>query len=196
MSGTKAKDIQILLADYMNILPPGPQTAYVPAGDAFGAEESWPITPELERRMDDVSLIGETYQELDDALVELNRQEPVLYNAILQIFLHPEAGHSDLEFIRRQNPESTLLACADEGLEWLGEYMNDERIFVRRAAVADSTKREQEMEHKHEELAAVYMRYIESGIKHSEAIKNLAVKYEKDYTKQHIRRIIKERVGE
>jgi hypothetical protein len=190
----KRKDIATLLADYMNILPPGPQTAYVPAGDNFGAEESWPMTPELEARMDPESIIGETYDTLDYTLKELDREHPEWYNAILAIFLHPEAGHSDLEFLRRQNPKSTTLACADEGINWMADFINEEDIFVRRASVSDTSRTEQHMEHKYDEVAAAFVRYRESGVKPSDAIQNLILKYEKEFGKNKIRDIVKERV--
>jgi hypothetical protein len=190
----KRKDITILLADYMNILPPGPQTAYVPAGDNFGAEESWPMTPELEARMEPNSIIGETYATLEYALSELDKEHPEWYNGVLSVFLHPEAGHSDIEFLRRQNPKNTTLLCADEGVNWLADFINDEDIFVRRASVSDTSRSEQHMEHKYDEVAAAFVRYRESGVKPSDALKNLFLKYEKDFGETRIRAIVKERV--
>jgi len=193
-SEIKRKDIATLLADYMNILPPGPQTAYVPAGDNFGAEESWPMTPELEARMDSNSVIGETYATLEYALSELDREHPEWYNGILSVFMHPEAGHSDLEFLRRQNPKNTILLCADEGITWLADFINDEDIFVRRASVADTTHTEALMEDKYNEVAAAFVRYRESGIAPADAHRNLFLKYEKDFGEKRIRTIVKERV--
>jgi hypothetical protein len=190
----KRKDITILLADYMNILPPGPQTAYVPAGDNFGAEESWPMTPELEARMDTNSIIGETYATLEYALAELDKEHPEWYNGVLSVFLHPEAGHSDIEFLRRQNPKNITLLCADEGVNWLADFINDEDIFVRRASVSDTSRSEQHMEHKYDEVAAAFIRYRESGVKASDALKNLFLKYSKDFGETRIRTIVKERV--
>ena len=195
-SKAKRKDIATLLADYMNILPPGPQSAYVPAGDNFGAEESWPITAELERRMEEGSLIGETYAILDATLKILDKEHPEWYNGVLAVFLHPEAGHSDLEFLRRQNPANTTLLCADAGVNWLADHIDEANVFVRRAAVSDTTKREQEMQHKNDEVAAAYGRYIESGLEHKDAINNVALKYEKEYTKRQIRDLVKERTNE
>lgn len=188
----KRRDIQTLLADYMNILPPGPQTAYVPALDNFSAEESWPVTPELEARMDPKSIIGETYDILNYALRELDQEHPEWYNGILAVFLHPEAGHSDFDFY-----EHTMMGhCAAEGVNWLAEFINDEDIFVRRSSVANTSHTEILMEDKLAEVAAAYERYIESGLSVQDAIENVALKYEKEFDKKRIKDLVKERVHE
>lgn len=190
----------ILLRDYMNILPAGPQEAYVPTGDVGGMEESWPITATLERRMNRKSEEGETYAKLDRVLSKLDRVAPREYNAILAIYLHPEAGHSDLEFIRRQGALSgdselcDLVALADKGIEWLATELADETLYVKFPTNAPGPMPGTAMEEKHDELVATFKRYMDQGIKFSQALKHAAMN--QGYHKEHARKVIKARLDD
>lgn len=198
MADAQAKqEVTLLLRDYMNILPPGPQTAYVPAGTTYGDEGGWPITPELERRMDKGTLTGDTYALLDDALVELNKDEPELYNALLKVYLHPEAGHSDLDFIKRQaaahdsNSGHVLAEQVDNGIEWVANYLANSDLYVRWPQTAPLQGASTDMSERHSELYAVYKRNRASGQKHSQAVTNAALKL--DYSRRRAQDIIKGR---
>lgn len=201
MADAQAKqEVTLLLRDYMSILPPGPQTAYVPAGATYGDEGGWPITAELERRMDKGTLTGDTYALLDDALVELNKDEPELYNAILAVYLHPEAGHSDLDFIKRQAMHhkgiagQVLAERVDKGIEWLANYLQNHDLYVRWPQTAPVQGASIDMSERHSELFAVYKRNRSSGQKHSQAVTNAALKC--DYSRRRAQDIIKTRQDE
>ncbi len=188
----------ILLRDYMNILPAGPQEAYVPTGDMGGMEEAWPITATLERRMNPKSEEGETYAKLDRALSELDRVAPRLYNAVLAVYLHPEAGHSDLEFLRRQGAVSgdselcDLVARVDKAIDWIATQLEDETLYVKFPNNAPGPMQGTAMDEKHTELYAVFKRYINQGIKFSQALKHAAMN--QGYHKEHARKVIKARL--
>lgn len=192
-------EIKILLQDYMNFLPPGPQEAFVPVGDSGGFEDSFPITTELEKRMDRTSLVGDTYDKLDKALVWLDKNYPELYNILLEYYLHPESGHSDVDSLLVKNTSRDYIwnkmLKHEMALTRLAKYMEDEDLYVRRPEKAAGRVGRTKMEENHEELYEVFLRYKDNdNLKFSQAVKNAAFKC--DYTTDHARRIIKNRLQE
>lgn len=198
---TKAQEITILLRDYMNFLPPGPQEAFVPVGSGGSSEESgWLITPELERRMDRKSLVGETYGWLDDSLVELDKAAPEWYAAILQLYIQDGSGHRDVDDLRikynlRQNPVlGSILDRHDLAIAWLAEHMKDKELYVRWPQKAPGPQPGQDMDERHTALFAVFLRYIEDGLPYRQSVRNAALKCE--YSARHAERVIKPRWSE
>lgn len=187
--------IDILLADYMNFLPPGPQEAYVPVGAATtGLYSDWPLTPESFRRMNPNTLRGSTYRKLDEALVWLDKNHPILYTAVLQLRLHDEAGHSDVEWARKRDGYKTLVALYDEALDKLADYLEGADLDVNYPSPAAATS-EKDIGDKNHEVYVVYLRYRNMGIPHRQAIKNLYIKFS-EYPPKKIEKIISERLSQ
>lgn len=204
---TKKQDVKILLKDYMNFLPPGPQSAFVPVGAATGGlvTSDWPITPEAEKRMDKTSLVGETYDLLEKALVRLDDEYPLEYNAVLRVYLREEAGHRDEDFLRSKiavasNNLVELLFDAECGVDHLVEYLKDEDLYVRYAQKAAGPRPGQNMEDKHGELFAIFMRYYDD-LPYRQALTNATFKMQDEtgkpyYSRRHADRIIKKKLKE
>lgn len=191
-------EIKILLADYMNFLPSGPQEAFVSVDDS-SYEESWPITEECEKRMDRNSLVGDTYYKLDRALVWLDDNHPELYNTILTLYLQPESGHSDVDNLMQKAKNNKnvwdVLIKHEMALNKLAKYMENEELYVRRPEKAAGRSNVVNMEENHRELFEVFLRYRDDdGLNFSQAVKNAAFKC--NYTTDHARRIIKSRLKE
>jgi hypothetical protein len=195
---TKKQEIIILLRDYMNILPPGPQEAFVPLAGGSSNESGWLITPELELRMDRGSLVGETYDILDTALRELDRQSPEWYGAIVQLYLQDGSGHRDVDDLRikvgdkdNSHPVVSLIHKHDAAIAWLAKELADEDLYVRWPQKAPGPQPGQNMDERHTALFAVFLRYIEDGIPYRQSVRNAAFKCE--YSPRHAERIIKPR---
>lgn len=203
---SREREIKILLADYMNFLPPGPQEAFVPTGAATGGmiESDWPITPELEKRMDRTTLVGETYGYLDDALRALNETEPDLYNAIYHMYLQEESGHRDEDKIILNSATSEgakwFLFKLDKALEWLAEYLQDKELYVRWPQKAAGPKPGQNMKERHDELFAIFGRYYDGSnykdARDAAVFKTVDHEGNPYYTNRHADRIIKPRLHE
>lgn len=199
MRNTKRQEIIILLRDYMNILPPGPQEAFVPlGGGGSSADSGWLITPELERRMDKNSLVGETYDLLDSALRKLDKEHPEWYGAIVQLYLQDGSGHRDVDDLRIKmgtkadtHPITVLVGHHDDAIDWLAETLDDEDLYVRWPQKAPGPQPGQNMDERHTALFAVFLRYIEDGIPYRQSVRNAALKCE--YSTRHAERIIKPR---
>lgn len=200
----KEQEIVLLLADYMNILPSGPQEAFVPIGTGIGTNPGWPLSPESVERLDTRTELGYTYKKLDEALIELEDNYPNLYYAILQCYLHEGAGHRDVDHWRNKavasgSPQLTgLVERHDKAIVLLAEYLDDERLYIRWPQKAPGPKPSQNMEEKHDELFAVFLRYIEAGTPYRQSIKNATFKMvdhkgEPYYSARHAERIIKPR---
>lgn len=197
MKSTK-QAVVVLLRDYMNILPPGPQEAFVPlAGSGSSEESGWLITPELERRMDGNTLVGETYEFLDDALRRLDREHPRLYSALVQLYLHDGSGHRDVDDLRikangrTDNSIGQLVIRHDAAIDILAEYLADTDLYVRWPQKAPGPRPGQNMNERHNALFAVFLRYIEDGVSYRQSVRNAALKCE--YSVRHAERIIKPR---
>lgn len=195
---SKKQEIIILLRDYMNFLPPGPQEAFVPVGSGGSSEESgWLITPELERRMDRNTDVGETYGWLDDALKVLDRVQPEWYAAILQLYIQDGCGHRDVDDlrikydIRRNKVLASLLDRHDLAVAWLAEELKDKELYVRWPQKAPGPQPGQNMDERHSALFAVFLRYKEDGLPYRQSVRNAALKCE--YSARHAERVIKPR---
>lgn len=194
----KKQEIIVLLRDYMNILPPGPQEAYVPLAGGSSNESGWLITPELELRMNRGSLVGATYDSLDNALRKLDREQPQWYGAIVQLYLQDGSGHRDVDDIRikigdkdNTHPLVTLISSHDDAIDWLAEELANEDLYVRWPQKAPGPQPGQNMDERHTALFAVFLRYIEDGIPYRQSVRNAAFKCE--YSPRHAERIIKPR---
>lgn len=191
MSSARELEVTQLLVDYLNFLPP--------------ADSGHFLTRELERRMDRNSYLGETYWLLDRALARLSLEDAAAYVAIQRAYLDDEKGHSEVSFWRKnallqgevRSSGATdwrlLVDAHDRGIELLGEYLENEDLWVRWPAKARVRKPGMTMEERHVELVEVYGRYKAEGQKHSLALKNAAFKCE--YTVQHARVIIRARAN-
>lgn len=194
----KRQEIIILLRDYMNILPPGPQEAFVPLAGGSSNESGWLITPELELRMNRGSLVGETYDILERSLRKLDSEHPVWYGAIVQLYLQDGSGHRDVDDLRikvgdkgNSHPVVRLLASHDDAINWLAEDLSDEDLYVRWPQKAPGPQPGQNMDERHTALFAVFLRYVEDGIPYRQSVRNAAFKCE--YSPRHAERIIKPR---
>jgi hypothetical protein len=204
MSNMREQEIIVLLRDYMNILPSGPQEAFVPLGSGGGLEDSWPLTAESIIRMDSTNYIGETYVKLDAALARLEREYPMQYEALLKTYLHEGAGHRDVDFLRQRalvngNPKIIqLLELHDDAITTLADYLSEDDLWVRWPQKAPGPRPAQNMDERHDQLYAIFLRYIEEGIPYRQSIKNAAFKMtdldgEPYYSQRHAERIIKPR---
>lgn len=199
MDARKRKEVVILLADYMNFLPPGPQEAFVPVGSGGNSEDSgWLITPELELRMDIHSDVGETYRWLDEALVALDFEEPLWYATLWMIYLQDGSGHRDIDDMRIKmggkqpdHPLALTVARHDLGIAWLADYLSDRELYVRWPQKAPGPQPGQNMDERHSALFAVFLRYKEDGLPYRQAVRNAALKCE--YSSRHAERVIKPR---
>src|SRR5215213_4776560 len=198
MANAKKQEIVILLRDYMNILPPGPQEAYVPLGGGGSNESGWLITPELELRMNKGTLVGDTYAKLDDALIKLDREHPVWYGAIVQLYLQDGSGHRDVDDLRikmggksEDHPISMLVATHDAAIEWLSEELKNSDLFVRWPQKAPGPQPAQDMGERHATLFLVFLQNIEQGVPYRQSVRNAAFKCE--YSARHAERVIKPR---
>jgi hypothetical protein len=199
MSDIREQEIIVLLRDYMNILPSGPQEAYVPLGTG-GSEDSWPLTAESQVRMDIHNPIGETYAYLDDALGKL---PPDQYAAMLVFYLHDGAGHRDVDDARNKalangNPDLVLLLEKhDDAIRNLAKMLDDADLWVRRPQKAPGPKPSQNMEDRHDELFAIFLRYMEDDkLPYRQSMRNARFKMtdtegEPYYSERHAERIIK-----
>lgn len=193
-------EIILLLRDYMNFLPPGPQEAFVPVGSGFTAESGWPLTAESIRRLNVDSLTGETYESLDQALTLLNRDHPDLYNALLIIYLREEAGHRDVDHIRtaahRGSEEARdLLLQHDAAIKQLAKYLEGKDLYVRVPHKATGPKPGQNMQEMHQQLIANFRRYYEEDeLPYRQALANAVTKMDGYYSRRHADRIIKGRM--
>jgi hypothetical protein len=204
MSNIREQEIIVLLRDYMNILPSGPQEAYVPLGSGGGLEDSWPLTAESIIRMDSTNYIGETYVKLDQALKQLESEYPKQYEAILRIYLHEGAGHRDVDFLRQKALATgnrvtvKLLEDHDAAIATLADYLSEEELWVRWPQKAPGPRPAQNMAEQHDQLYAIFMRYIDDGVPYRQSIKNAAFKMtdfegKAYYSQRHAERIIKPR---
>lgn len=202
MTNTKERQVRLLLADYMNYLPSGPQEAYIPVGSG-GSVDAWPITAELERRMDKTSLVGETYHNLDQALVLLDIMEPDLYNAILAIYLREDSGHRDLDHLTKMAGTSEsihdLVERENRAVKKLVSFLDNVDLYVRSPHKSSGPRPGQNMQEKHDELFAIYQRNVEDGLAHGKAISNAVFKMVDEhgspyYSKRHAIRVINSRL--
>jgi hypothetical protein len=195
-------EVILLLRDYMNFLPPGPQEAYVPVGMGISNEADWPLTSESIKRLDRTTLVGDTYYKLDQALRRLDREHPKLYTAMLDIYLREESGHRDLDHIKRVAkaglPDAIdLLARHDAAVEQLVEYLEHVDLYVRYPHKATGPKPGQNMEDKHDELFAIFMRaFDDDDIPYRQALNYAVFKMDDYYSKRHADRIIKGKLRE
>lgn len=200
----REQEIMLLLRDYMNILPPGPQEAFVPIGSGVGTNNGWPLSDESIERLDEGTEVGYTYKLLDKALICLEDEYPNLYSAILQSYLHEGAGHRDVDHWRNKilttgSPALTdLVERHDKAIILLAEYLQNDRLYVRWPQKAPGPKPSQNMEERHDELFAIFLRNIDSGTPYRQSIKNATFKMvdndgEPYYSARHAERIIKPR---
>ncbi len=195
----KKQEIILLLRDYMNFLPSGPQEAFVPVG-SFGVESAWNLTSESIRRMDKNSMTGETYDNLDKALVRLNRDEPKLYEALLVIYLREESGHRDLDHIQSvatagNERAKELIKRHDLAIDKLAQYMYNDDLYVRFPHKATGPKPGQDMAEMHEQLFSIFCRYhFEDELPYRAALANAVLKMNNYYSKRHADRIIRARL--
>ena len=194
-------EIILLLRDYYNFLPPGPQEAYVPVGMGISNEESdWPLTAESLKRMDKTTLVGDTYHKLDQALILLDQQFPSLYHAIMDIYLREESGHRDLDHIKKVAEAGILKAIDllerhDAAIDKLVGYLRDTDLYVRYPHKATGPKPGQNMEEKHDELVAIFLRaYDGDELPYRQALNYAVFKMDNYYSKRHADRIIKGRL--
>lgn len=198
MANAKHQEIVILLRDYMNILPPGPQEAYVPLGGGGSNDTGWLITPELELRMNKKSLVGGTYSRLDASLRRLDKEHPVGYGAIVQLYLQDGSGHRDVDDLRikmgskpADHPIAKLVEAHDEAIKWLAEDLAEEDLFVRWPQKAPGPQPGQDMGERHKTLFLVFLQNIEQGVPYRQSVRNAAFKCE--YSTRHAERVIKPR---
>lgn len=200
----KEYGIVMLLRDYMNFLPSGQQEAFVPAVSAFGNSGNWPVTVELEKRMDTSSMVGETYAHLDSALNRLAREEPILYNALLVIYLREEAGHRDLDKIKAVAAEGNLDAARlvsdhNQAITKLARMLDEQDLYIRMPHKATGPRPGQDMVEMHNELFAVFWRDYEHGegnLPYRKALANSVLRMDNYYTRRHADRIIKKKLQE
>lgn len=204
-SENRLQEVKILLRDYMNFLPSGPQEAFVPVGTAMSRpEESWPLTPEAEKRMDEGTETGETYGRLNAALKLLNEWSPLHFNVISSMYLREEAGHRDEDFIRakvgRSDSAYNLIKAHDEAIAWLAEHLDDASLYVRWPQKATGPRPGQDMSERHDELFAIFSRYFfEQKLPYRQALTNAVFDMQDHegkpyYTRRHADRIVKARL--
>lgn len=197
MNNPKRIEIILLLRDYMNFLPPGPQEAYVPVGSGFGTESDWPLTAESIKRLDKTSLVGETYDRLDKALRLLDKKHPRLYHALMDIYLREESGHRDLDHIKKVAKAGILAAQDlihrhDQAIAKLVTYIGNVDLYVRYPHKATGPKPGANMEEKHDELFAIFSRaYDDEDVPYRQALNYAVFKMDNYYSKRHADRIIK-----
>lgn len=198
----RERDVILLLRDYMNFLPSGPQEAYVPLGSGYGSESDWPLTAESLRRLDKTTLTGDTYSKLDDALNKLDFEHPNLYEAILDIYLREEAGHRDVdhlrEVVKRGSPYvAELLTRHDEAITKLAKWLAEDDLYIRYPHKATGPKPGQDMKEKHDHLFEVFKRFWEKGegtLPYRQALYNAVHKMDGYYSNRHADRIIRARL--
>lgn len=205
-NNNKKNEIRILLRDYMNFLPPGPQDPFVPVGSMGNlSESSWPLSAEAVKRMDRSSLVGSTYDILNINLVRLDKEYPKLYEALLVVYLRDEAGHRDDDNLAKLSGKSAsaleLHGRVEAGLDKLADWMYNEDLYVRWPQKAAGPKPGQNMEEKHEELYALFKRFRKDGQPYRTALTNSVFKMQDEkgnpyYTRRHADRIIKNKMTE
>jgi hypothetical protein len=184
----------------MNFLPPGPQEAYVPVGMGISNEADWPLTPESLKRLDKNTLVGDTYHKLDKALILLDHKYPRLYHAIMDIYLREESGHRDLDHIKKVAKAGILRAIDlverhDQAIDKLIELLRGVDLYVRYPHKATGPKPGQNMEEKHDELVAIFLRsYDDDELPYRQALNYAVFKMDNYYSKRHADRIIKGRL--
>lgn len=199
---TKEQDIILLLRDWANFLPSGPQEAYVPVGSGFGSESDWPLTAESLRRLDKSSMTGDTYARLDDALLRLDRQYPEQYEAILRLYLREESGHRDVDHLRlvasRGSEQAKALVKAhDMAITQLATWLAEDDLYVRYPHKATGPKPGQDIKEMHDQLVEVFLRFWENGEgnqKYRQALNNAVLKMDGHYSARHADRIVKARL--
>lgn len=196
-------DIILLLRDYMNFLPSGPQEAFVPLGTGFSSSESsWPLTTESLKRADKNTMVGDTYDKLDRALRLLDRKYPNLYRAIVDIYLREESGHRDLDHIKEVASKGNAVALDlldrhDKAIDKLVSILEGVDLYIRYPHKATGPKPGQNMEEKHEELFAIFLRvYEDENVPYRHALNYAVFKMDGYYSKRHADRIIKKRLDE
>ncbi len=198
----KRVDVILLLRDYMNFLPPGPQEAFVPLGSGFGGESNVPLTPESLKRLDRKSLVGDTYYKLDKALNFLDKKYPRLYHAMLDIYLREESGHRDLDHLKKNASNGSsyaqnLLDRHDKAIGKLVELLDGLDLYIRYPHKATGPKPGQNMEEKHAELFAVFWRlYNDEDVPYRQALNYAVFKMDGYYSRRHADRIVKKRLNE
>ncbi len=204
-NSNKKNEIRILLRDYMNFLPPGPQDPFVPVGTMGNlSESSWPLSAEAVKRMDKKSLVGSTYDILERSLIRLDDEYPNLYEAILVTYLRDEAGHRDDDWLASLSGTSQVALGLhnriEEGLDVLADWLYNEDLYVRWPQKAAGPKPGQNMEDKHNELYALYLRFRKDGQPYRTALTNSVFKLQDEkgnsyYSRRHADRIIKNKMA-
>lgn len=193
----KERDVTLLLRDYRNDLPSGPQESFVEvaaiSGDGSNAD---PLTSEGMKRMNKKSLVGETYYKLDIALNLLNKFHTHLYDTIRFFYLEPDAGHGDVEWYRGKAKDNNLAAAYiikrhDEGIKVLANYLRNSDLYVRYPYKGATRTRYESLEVQNHELYVIYLRYLNDGFSHDDAVEEAAKKM--DYENIHAERVISER---
>lgn len=196
----KQQDVILLLRDYMNFLPGGPQEAFVPIGSGFSSESAWPLTAESLRRLDKTTLTGETYDKLDKALIQLDNEYPLLYESILAIYLREESGHRDLDHIKQASDKGNqeakqLLNKHNEAIKQLVIYLAKSDLYIRYPHKATGPKPGQNISEMHDELYSIFNRfYEEDQLPYRQALQNAVLKMDGYYSTRHADRIIKARL--
>ncbi len=203
-NSNKKNEVRILLRDYMNFLPSGPQDPFVPVGSMGSlTESSWPLTAEALKRMDKKSMVGETYDILDKTLVRLDNEHPLLYEAILVTYLRDEAGHRDDDWIASLSSKSHealgLHNRIEQALDILADWLYNIDLYVRWPQKAAGPKPGQNMEDKHNELYALFLRFRKDGQPYRTALTNSVFKMQDEkgnpyYSRRHADRIIKNKM--
>ncbi len=185
----------------MNIIPPGPQEAFVPIGASGSNEAGWPLSAESEERINPNTEAYHNYRILDEALTRLDNEFPLLYSAIMQAYLHPEAGHSDVDVWWRRNalissdPRwNDLVKRHDVAITQLAKYLLDSKLYVEFPRKATGPKPGTDMAERHKELFATYERYRDQGLNYRQAVN--AAGRACDYSPRHADRKIKEMLAE
>lgn len=206
-SDNRKQEIKILLRDWANFLPSGPQEAFVPVGTAMTRpEESWPLTPEGERRMNPKTYVGETYQKLNSALNRLKEHDQRQFNVVAGMYLVEEAGHRDEDFIRANTGTSNealrIIMLHDAAIDWLADHLDEADLYVRWPQKATGPRPGQDMGERHEELFSIFSRsFFEQKLPYRQALTNAVFKMVDNdgkpyYTRRHADRIVKGRLKE
>ncbi len=191
-----------LLQDYTNYLPGGSGEAYVPVGSGGGDYGGWPLSPTQLKRMDKGTMIGQTYQALDEALDELRDQHPILWETMYRAYLQDDVGHSQVEYWRSVGGSSEtqysefmdkLVDRHDEAIEWLAWRLDDVDLWVKYPSKAPGPMPGTPMQERHDELVVVYLRYRGQGLEPPVALEMAAEAC--DYSERRAWDIIKNRVS-
>lgn len=187
---SKEREVIVLLQDYRNDLPAGPQDAYVEASDS-GFEGNTPLTTETFLRMNTGSLVGQTYWYLNKALRMLEIEDSRKYRALYSFYFDPDAGHNDVNRCRTLHPNAEVLREHDAAIKRLGVFLGNVELYVRHPYKSTNKVRYESVEIQHKELYIIYLRYVRDEFSHDIAVEEASKKM--DYDLDHAGRVIEEK---